>query len=502
MRKKKKVEILKNNLRYHVIVHIIKTLTITLLSFISFPYACRALGDAGMGTYSWANTFVYYFLTLAKLGIPTLAIRECAKVKDDKKQLSHKVQEFFVLQCICTILSFIFMVFLMVSLKGQLWEHKELIFLLSTNFLVGAFSFEWVYLTLEKHFFIAFRSIFSLVISALMIVLFIKIPQDEAALPFENQIYLYAFFTCLVTYITVFFNLLFLRKHISLKKEAPYHLKPYLKPLFVLFGLSLVLTLYNQNDSFILGLLDPSKKEVGSYSVGVKAIEIVITIITSLSAVFIPKATSYYKNNDIESHQKLIDYSMNICFFIALPAIATLTALSPTVSSFIAGGRGYEEATSVLIILASMTLTYSISDLIYHTILLPSNKEKIYLYVMGGGVLLNLSLSLLFAYSLKTPISISIALGTAISDFIVLIIMIILTKKQSFPAIINKNNCKILITSVIVCIISHYLNLYFPFAVSNLIKLAFILIIDALFYIGILLLIKENIVSSLFKKKE
>ena len=98
---------MKGNIRYSVIVNMIRTVTITVLSFISFPFVCRALGDQGMGTYTWANTFVYYFLTLAKLGIPSIAIRECTKVRDDKKALSKKVQEFCILQGILTLLSFI-----------------------------------------------------------------------------------------------------------------------------------------------------------------------------------------------------------------------------------------------------------------------------------------------------------------------------------------------------------------------------------------------------------
>lgn len=111
-----------NNIRYSVIVHMIRTITVTILSFISFPFACRALGDAGMGTYTWANTFVYYFLTLAKLGIPTIAIRECTKVRDDKEALSHKAQEFFLLQAILTLLSFGLMVTIMVASQGELWK--------------------------------------------------------------------------------------------------------------------------------------------------------------------------------------------------------------------------------------------------------------------------------------------------------------------------------------------------------------------------------------------
>ena len=94
-----------NDTRINVIVNIIRTLVLTLLSFITFPWVCRYLGDSAVGAYTWANTFVAYFLILAKIGIPNLAVRECVKVRDDKEKLSNKVQGFFLLQLVATTFS-------------------------------------------------------------------------------------------------------------------------------------------------------------------------------------------------------------------------------------------------------------------------------------------------------------------------------------------------------------------------------------------------------------
>lgn len=492
---------MKNNIRYSVIVNMIRTVTITVLSFISFPFVCRALGDQGMGTYTWANTFVYYFLTLAKLGVPSIAIRECTKVRDDKVALSKKVQEFFIIQAILTVLSFGLMISIMAVAQGDLWENSSLIFLLATNFLVGAFSFEWVYIALEKHYFTSFRSIFALLISALMIMLFIKLPENGIAKPFESQIYLYAFFCCMTTYITVIINLLFLRKHVSLKKEGKYNFKQYLSSLFIIFILSFMLTLYNQSDSFILGFLDKDKSEVGSFSVGIKAIEIIITIITSLSAVFIPRATHYYKMENKYFFNNLTRYSMNICFFIAIPAIATLTTLSSTVTNLIAGESGYVNAASVLIIISSMCLTYSIGDMIYNSILLPMKKEKYYLISISIGVVLDVILSIVLGLIFKDNPSIGIAIATAFSDLVILIILIIITREYSKKAIFNINNLKILFGGIVVTVASIFLIKYLP--ISNPISLlAVTLLIDAFLYIGILIMLNENLVSSFLKRKE
>ena len=133
---------MKENTRINVIVNIIRTLVLTLLSFITFPWICRYLGDSMVGAYTWANTFVAYFLILAKIGIPNLAVRECVKVRDDKEKLSNKVQGFFLLQLIATMVSFGLMSMVVFSVPA-LRESSALIFILSINFIVGAFSFEW-----------------------------------------------------------------------------------------------------------------------------------------------------------------------------------------------------------------------------------------------------------------------------------------------------------------------------------------------------------------------
>src|SRR5574344_2598449 len=97
---------MKSDIRSNVVINLIRTITMTLLSFVAFPLMCRILGDAALGSFSWASSFVYYFIVLSKISIPNIAVRECAKVKDDPVKLSMKVQEFFILQAIMSVLSF------------------------------------------------------------------------------------------------------------------------------------------------------------------------------------------------------------------------------------------------------------------------------------------------------------------------------------------------------------------------------------------------------------
>ena len=497
-----------DNIRTNVIVNVIRTFVLTLLSFITFPWVCRYLGSEGVGTYTWANTFVAYFLILAKIGIPNLAVRECVKVRDDKVALSNKAQGFFLLQLITTVISFGLLCAVVFSVK-ELRETSSLIFILSLNFLVGAFSFEWIFIALEKQFYMAVRSIVALTISAILIIVFVSNPDD---------ILLYALIAILVTVITTISNFYYVRRFISFKKTSPYNLKQYVKPLFVLCTLSLTLSLYNQTDTFILGFINPDKTEVASYSVGIKGIDIIIGIFTALSVVFIPRAAHYWNVEDKSYFNRLNKYSINICLFVVLPAIVTMCVLAKPICGLISGtydftfGNGYWSAPYILMILASMMLTYSIGDIIYGQILLPMKKEKYYLFAIGVGTLLNIALSIILGgFVFKDRPAIGVAIGTASTDLLIIFFLMAISWKWIKQAIFNKNSLKLLIANAIILAVS--LLIYNPLmklwgvlnlstSVSFVLQLFSVVLIDGIIYIVTLLLLKEDLVSSFRRNRK
>ena len=498
---------MKDNIRINVIVNVIRTFVLTLLSFITFPWVCRYLGDAGVGTYTWANTFVAYFLILAKIGIPNLAVRECVKVRDNKELLSNKVQGFFLLQSISTLLSFALLCGVVFSIPA-LREEKSLIFILSLNFLVGAFSFEWVFIALEKQFYMAVRSIVALTISATLIIVFVTTPDD---------ILLYALIAILVTVITTISNIYYVRKYVSFKKTMPYNLKQYAKSLLVLCTLSLTLSLYNQTDTFILGFINPDKTEVASYSVGIKGIDIIIGIITALSVVFIPRAAHYYEIEDKKYFNNLNRYSINICLFIVLPAIVTMCILAKPICGLISGtytfneGDGYWSAPYILMTLSTMMVTYSVGDIIYGQILLPMKKEKYYLIAIAVGTVLNIILSIVLGgVVFKDKPAIGVAIGTVSTDILIIIFLIAITWKWTKQAIFNFNSLKLLIANVIILVIS--LIIYNPLMslwsvmklatpVAFIMQLVSVVLIDGIIYILACFLLKENLVYSFSRKR-
>lgn len=487
---------MKNSIHANVIVNLIRTVAMTLLSFITFPFVCRILGDSALGTFSWATSFVYYFIILSKISIPNIAVRECTKVKDDPGKLSMKIQEFFILQAIMTLISFILMTVLVLTIPTlHEGDNQSIIFIISLNFLASVFAFEWVFTALEKHTYLAVRSI--IILGIVDIIIF-------SAVKYKEWLPLYTFITTLTTLLTVVSNLFYLPHLVKFRKTGPYNFKQYFPILKILFFISVACAIYNKTDTFILGLIDDSKASVGSYSVGMKGVDIIIGIILALSSVFMPRAAYYLAKNDEKNYENLNKYSANICFMIVVPFIAMMSTLANPITYLISGGNGYKEASKVLIALCPLMLTFSLSNIIYTQILVQKKKEKYYLFVMIAGAVANILLSLLFALTIfkETP-AFGVALATSIVDAICLIVLIILTYQDSKKMIFNLNNLKILLIGIVLGAASYFgSKLIFELTYHMYIDYAYIIEIFGVFisvviiYLTLLVVTREKLTMS------
>ena len=496
---------MEKNIKANTLINIIRTISLSLISFITFPWVCRYLGETALGEYSWAVSFVTYFIILAKIGIPNFALKECVKVKDNKELLSNKVQTFLIIQIIGSLISLGIMSLIVFSFRDT-FTDPGLIFILSINLIAGTFSFEWLYIALEKQFYMSVRNIMVLALSAVLIIAFVQSPED---------LHIYALCTASVTVLTVICNVILIFKHISFKKTMPWDFKSCLKPLLVLLGVTMLISLYDKTDSFILGLIDDTKVEVSSFAIAVKGVDIIVGIIAGLSTVYMPKAAEHYQKEKTENFIILNSFAFSVALFIVLPAIVTMTILAKPICGLISGRDyscdigPYENAPYVLMILTPVMLTYSLSDMIYAQILLPSNKEKYYLFTLLGATILNIVLSLIFGLTVfKENPSIGVAIATALVDVIVFVVSIILSRKYAVQTIFNKNNLKILISSIAVGLVAFGVKLVteaiftdLAYSYLSTIQIVSSILIGGIVYIILLKLQKENVANNYIRRR-
>ena len=117
---------------------------------ITFPYASRILLPDGIGRVSFARSLVDYFILIATLGISTYGIRETAKIRDSREQLSKISREIVTINMISTAVSY-FLLFIAIFCIPKLTSYRLLLIVISAKILFTALGLDWLYGGVEDY---------------------------------------------------------------------------------------------------------------------------------------------------------------------------------------------------------------------------------------------------------------------------------------------------------------------------------------------------------------
>ena len=95
-----------NSIKFNFIMNSLLTISSFIFPLITFPYVSRILLPEGTGKVSFVTSVVTYFNMFAQLGIPTYGIRACAKVRDDKEELTRTTQELVIINFVMSVISY------------------------------------------------------------------------------------------------------------------------------------------------------------------------------------------------------------------------------------------------------------------------------------------------------------------------------------------------------------------------------------------------------------
>ena len=118
------------SIKKNVVMNMILTMSQFLFPLITFPYVSRILLPVGTGKVSFATSVISYFLMFAQLGIPTYGIRACAKVRDNRLELTRTAHEILALNILTSVISYIALFFVL-QYVDRLQEDKMLYVVIS-----------------------------------------------------------------------------------------------------------------------------------------------------------------------------------------------------------------------------------------------------------------------------------------------------------------------------------------------------------------------------------
>lgn len=387
-----------------------------IFPLVTFPYVSRILGAEGMGKITFSNSIVTYFLMLVELGIPTYGIRVCSKVKQDKKKLSKVVYELLLIESILALFTSIILG-ISVCIIPKLYENKATIAIFSLTFFLNAIGVEWLYRALEEYSYITWRSLIFKCIS--MILMFLMIHD-------VSDLVIYAFLIVLASNGSYLCNIFNIRKYICSIKifNKRLHCFKHIRPTLTFFAMTVATTVYTSLDNIMLGFMT-TDVDVGYYAVSVKVKTFLVSVITSIGIVLLPRATVAAEMEDEKHFNNLLDMSLHVVVLMAIP-MATFFMVYARQTIFILSGTEYESSILPMQILLITVFFIGITNILGYQVLVPLNGERAMLLSVTIGLVIDLIINLVL---IKPLHGIGTAIGTLLAEFGVFIVQVIVIKR-------------------------------------------------------------------------
>ena len=468
------------SLKLNFLMNIILTMSSFIFPLITFPYVSRILLPVGTGKVSLATSIITYFSMFAQLGIPTYGIRVCAAARDERKKLSKTAQELLIINLIMCVISYIVLFGVIFSVP-KMREEKNLYIVLSFTIILTSIGMEWLYKALEQYTYITVRSVCFKFIALVAMFLLIHEQKDYV---------IYGGITIFAASASNVLNLINAHKYIDLKPFGNYDFKQHMKPILIFFAMSCATTIYTNLDTVMLGFMS-TDADVGYYNAAVKIKVILVSVVTSLGTVLLPRASYYIQRGELKEFHRITRKALNFVFLMATPLFVYFIYFAKEGIFFLSGNNYVGSIIPMQVIMPTLLLI-GITNILGIQILVPTGREKIVLYSEIVGAIVDVIINALL---IPVYASTGAAIGTLVAEFAVFVVQFYALKDEILNTVRQIHYIKILIALSAGSIVSLWvkiLNLGYFFS----------LVISSLLFWGVyglvLLILKEELFLEIF----
>lgn len=465
----------KNSIKKNFFMNVLLTLSTFIFPLITFPYVSRVLTPIGTGKVAMATSFVQYFVMFAQLGIPTYGIRAVAKVRNDREKLSKTVHELLIISTITSVIAYLIL-FILIPTVPRLAAEKPLYYIMSANIFLNCIGIEWMYKGLEQYTYITVRSIIFKFIALVAMFLFIHNQSDYL---------IYGITTIVASSLSYVLNFFNAKKYIDVKWLGNYDFRSHFKAVAIFLAMAIATTVYTHLDTVMLGFMT-SDVDIGYYNAAIKIKNVLVSIVTSLGAVLLPRASYYVEKNRMKDFQTISAKALDFVMVAALPVTVYFIYFARQCIMLLSG-EAYMGAIQPMQILMPTTIFIGLTNILGIQILVPLGKERAVLHseILGAIVDLILNFILIPKYAASGA-----ATGTLIAELAVLVYQMVVLWKVVRPMLRNISYLKIFVATLLALVATFWvpalgLRTFFTLAISALLFFSV--------YLGYLVIRKEPI---------
>lgn len=471
---------MKKSITKNYLYNLIYQILILILPLITTPYISRVLGAENIGIYSYTISIVTYFILFGSLGIAMYGQREVAYAQENKEKYSKSFFEILILRCITMAISMVLFYFIF----AKSGEYKVYYTILLLEMIANILDISWFFQGLEEFKKTVTRNIIVKIISIICIFAFVKTSND-----LKNYFWIYVLST-LIGNVSLW---LYLPKYIKRVHIKDINILKHIKPTISLFIPQIAIQIYTVLDKVMIGAIISDKSEVGFYEQSQKIVKMLLTIVTSLGTVMLPRIANTYINGDKEKIQEYMKKAFNFVFFIAFPIMFGIIAVSNNfVPIFF--GQGYDKVAILMNVISPILLAIGLSNVIGTQYLLPTKRQKEFTISVIVGAIINFTINMLL---IKRYGALGASIGTVIAEIAVTITQFAFIRKEFKILEILKLAKRYLITSIIMLVVCMFIGKIIS---DKLLCVIIQVAIGTITYLIILLIIKDEFLHGILEK--
>ena len=329
-----------------------------ILPIITVPYVTRIFTSEDLGNYGFYNSIVSYFSLFAMLGIGIYGTKQIAAARN----VSSTFWNIYAIQLTASILALFVYVITLVSIPKM---SGMVPIILGIVLLTKMIDISWLFTGKEDFKKITLRNTMVKVAGVISIFTFIKSSED---------LYLYIFLIVIFDFLGQFVMWIPAKKFIKRPSFDTKIIKKNLHPIMLLFLPQVAISLYVVLDRTLLGLLG-SYSDVGIYEQGQKLTSILLTVVSSLGAVMLPRVANLLSERKEKEAQNMVRFSFILYNLIIFPMIFGLIAINEIfVKLFL--GQNFQDVKYVLYIIVFNIMFIGWTNILGYQVLVVRNKNK------------------------------------------------------------------------------------------------------------------------------
>ena len=456
-------------------------LLIIVLPVITTPYITRVFSSSALGSYGYYNSIVTYFILLATLGVANYGTKE---ISGHRKEVQKTFWGIYSLQVLATCLALVLYIAVCLIIPSM---NNLIAYILGFSLLSRGLDISWLFQGMEDFKKITVRNTAVKLLGVASIFIFVKKPSD-----------LYLYIVLLVGYDLLGQLSMWLpaREHIGRPHLDIVYAKQHIKPVILLFLPQIAISLYITLDRTMLGALS-STTDVGIYDQALKFLNILLTIVTSLGSVMLPRVSNLLSSGNQKAVNKLHEMSFLVYNLVIFPMVAGILIVNKDFVNFFLG-KDFQDARYAIAIMVFRMFFIGWTNIMGIQILIPHNKNREFMLSTTIPAFFSVGLNILLIPSLGY---IGASIVSVSTEGLVWLIQLYFTRSYLKEIKILPSMLKILAASLVMYGILYVIQplIHFPSVVNVLISALLGLLIHAGLVLALRVLNVQEL-KSVFKK--